>query len=191
MKVNIVQLSIIFLCLYGCGASGQKALKEFNNLKAEVKSNYDTNKKSFSELKSCLALKYIKVIEFKENEKVAVEYKMSDTSKWEKVTANTNDDVIKTLLDKEGIPADYLLNLEKKLGAIKANRIWIIDDYDTEKGVNFKAFEIKYSKQVNDLHFFYKIYDRPLDSIERSHYALQTQDSIGGILDKDVIFYYR
>lgn len=192
MKSRIIPLLIIFFCMYGCGANGQEeTLKEFNNLKVEAKNNYSSNKKIFEELKSCFAFKYIKVIEFHKNDNVAIEYKISDTSKWEKTEININDKEIKSPLNKEGISVEYLLNLKAKLSAINANRIWIIDDYDVTKGFDFKKFEIKYLKEVNDLYFFYTVFDRPLDSIESSHYALQTKDSIGGILDKDVIFYYK
>lgn len=191
MKINIIQILIVLFCLCGCGTNGQQTLKEFNNLKTEAKSNYSSNKKIFDELKSCFALKYIKVIEFKKNDNVAIEYKMNDTTKWEKIEININDKEIKSPLTEERISVEYLLNVKAKLGAINANRIWIIDDYDVTKGFDFKKFEIKYLKQVNGLHFFYTVFDRPLDSIERSHYTLQTQDNIGGVLDKDAIYYYK
>ena len=116
---------------------------------------------------------------------------MNDTAHWERIEININDKEIKSPLNEEGISVEYLLNLKARLSAINANRIWIIDDYDVTKGFDLKKFEIKYLRQVNDLHFFYIVFDRPLDSIERSHYTLQTQDNIGGILDKDAIYYYK
>lgn len=190
-KIGITLLSLICFCC-GCGTNGQyRTLKDVNNLKAEAKSNYDSNKKIFNELKLCFALKYIKVIEFKNNNNVAIEYQINDTSKWEKTEININVKEIKSPLNEEGISVEYLLNLKAKLSAINANRIWIIDDYDATKGFNFKEFEIKYLKTVDGHHFFYKVFDRPLDSIEPPHYNLLIQDNIGGVLDKDVIYYYK
>lgn len=191
MKINRIQILIILFSICGCNMSEQQTLKEFNTLKTEVKNNYKSNRNIFNELKSCFALKYIKVIEFKKNNNVAIEYKMNDSSKWEKIELNISNKEIKSPLKEEEISLEYFLDLKVKLSSINANRIWIIDDCDVTKGFNFKKFEIKYLKEVNDLHFFYTVFDRPLDSIEKSHYALLTQDNIGGVLDKDVIYYYK
>ena len=191
MKSNIIQLSTLFCFLCGCGASEQETLKEFNSLKVEVKNNYINNKEIFSELKSCFSFKYIKVIEFKKNNDVFIEYKMSDTSKWEKTEININNKDIKSPLNEEGVSAEYLFNLKTKLNSIKANSIWIIDLFNRYNGSTSKGMEIKYLKEVNDLHFFYKMFEKSLDSIPNEFYTLQTQDSIGGVLDKNIIFYYR
>lgn len=166
-------------------------MKEFETLKVEVKNNYNDNKAVFNELKSCFAFKYIKVIEFKRDNNVVIEYKMSDTSKWWRTEINLNAKDIQTPLNFEGISSKYLLNLKMKLNSINANSIWVIDLFNRYNGTTSKGMEIKYLKEVNDLHFFYKIFKMPLDSIPNEFYSMQTQDSIGGILDKDVIFYYR
>lgn len=190
-KFRVVLLSLISFYMWGCGTDEQETLKAFNSLKVEAKNNYNSNKEIFNEFKLCFALKYIKVIEFKKNNDVAIEYKLGDTSKWEKTAINLNRKESSSPLKEEGISIEYLLDLKEKLSAVNANRIWIMDDYDATKGFNFKRFEIKYLKEVNDIHFFYGVFDRALEAIESSHYNLLIQDNIGGILDKDVIFYYK
>lgn len=187
----IMQILIVLLSIYGCGTNAQSDLSDFNKLRTEVKMNYDSNKTIFHEIKACEALNFIKVIEFKGNNNVAIEYKLNDTAKWEKITDEIHSETIKSVLKIEGLGEEYLFNLEKKLGSINANRVWIIDLFNRYDGTSSKVLEVKYLKEVNGLHFFYKVFEKPLDSIPKEFYSLQIKDSIGEILDKNVIAYYK
>jgi hypothetical protein len=182
---------ISLFCISGCGSNSQQTLKEINDFETEVKNNYNNNSDTFNQLKSCFGLKYIKAIDFKKNDVVVIDYKMNDSSKWEKTEISLVNKEIKSPLLKEGITTQYLFDLKMKLSSINANNIWIIDDHDITKGFSFKKIRINYLGDVNDFHFFYMLFDRPLDAIEESHYTPLTQDNMGGVLDKAVIYYCR
>ena len=190
IKVHLLIL-LVLPFFFGCGPDKEVVIKEFNELETEVKDNYVRNFQTFRKLKACLTLKHIRVIEFKEEDKVTLEYQLSETSKWEKLTGDFEEIGIKNILIKEGLPLDYISNIKNLLDNINANCIWVMNDYDATTGMYFTVSEIRHKKIVNDLFFVYKIFDRPLDSIESAHYALPTQENKGGILDKDVIYFYQ
>ena len=191
MKNFEIKMLLGLICISGCISNGEQTLKEYNNLKIEVKNNYSNNINTFNEVKLCFGLKYIKGIEFEKNDDVAIKYKMTDSSKWEKTIISLVNNEIKSPLHKEGISTQYLVDLKIKLSNINANSILIIEDYDITRGFSFKKIKINYLKEVNDFHFFYMVFDRPLNDIEKSHYTSLTQENIGGVLDKDVIYYRR
>ncbi len=196
-------ISITIFCFYinSCGDSEQKIKKDFNSLQIETKNNYENNKEIFNKIKSCFAFKYIKYIEFKTDGDVNIQYKVkdtaqwgevnSDTHEWGKIVANIDSKEIKPLLDYEGLSKEFLLSIKKELNTINANSISMMDGYDVIKGFDYKAFEIKYLKEVNELYFLYRIFDRPIDSIYNSRYPFQSRGNIGGVLDTDIIYYYK
>jgi hypothetical protein len=201
--LKFISITIFFFHINSCGNSQQKIKKDFNSLQIETKNNYEKNKQLFNELKNCLMFKYIKHIEFKKDGRVKIQYKVKDTDtarwglvdndthEWGKIEDEINSKEITSLLDYEGITKGFLPKIKTELNIINANAILILDGYDLKKGFDFKAIEIKYLKEVNGLYFFYRIFDRPVDSIENSHFPFVSRGNIGGVLDNDIIYYYK
>ena len=143
MKNFEIKMLLGLICISGCISNGEQTLKEYNNLKIEVKNNYSNNINTFNEVKLCFGLKYIKGIEFEKNDDVAIKYKMTDSSKWEKTIISLVNNEIKSPLHEEGFSTQYLIDLKIKLSNINANSILIIDDYDITRGFSFKKIKIK------------------------------------------------
>lgn len=189
--MKIIPVLVTLICLYSCRTNEKDTLENFNALKVNVKNNYIKNKAIFSEIKPCLKLKQIRVIEFKKENYVSIEYRLNETSQWQKTEGFINTQVINSLLLREGLSEAFLLELQDKFKVINANRIWILDLFNRLDGTISHGMEIRYVTEVNDLHFFYKVFEKPLGLIPREFYSLQIIDSIGGILDDDVIYYYK
>ncbi len=68
----------------------------------------------------------------------------------------------------------------------------IIESYDEKTGSTVKFFDIKYKSPVSYVNFYYRVFDRNLDFINNSLYAVPAQNGFsGGILSKNVIWYYK
>ena len=61
MKNFEIKMLLGLICISGCISNGQQTLKEYNNLKIEVKNNYSNNINTFNEVKLCFGLKYLLV----------------------------------------------------------------------------------------------------------------------------------
>ena len=85
-----------------------------------------------------------------------------------------------------------LIGLKEDLFKINANRIWIIDNYNSFLEKSSEDIDLRYDENMNGLNFFYRIYQMPLDSLPYGSYRnLISDDTTGGILNKNIIWYYR
>jgi hypothetical protein len=193
-KIFIMEIkALIFaiaLFLPGCASNTQKIKLDLINMENEVKANYQNKELLFDEIKSCFKFKQIKAIEFKEKDDVLIEYTLMNQVDWMKVDNGIFSDQVREILSADGLSVDDLLKLRLKLAEMNINRIVLSHDYEATKGFEFERLKLRYSKEVNDQHFFYIIFGRQLDSIESFHYSWVNQNNIGGILGPDIVYYH-
>ena len=195
--MNLKHVSVIILLfLYSCGESEEDNRKIFNEIRRTIISNYNDKREAFIKLKSYLSLRHIKYVEFKNNKIVKIKYQVGNEIDKEELKEFENKDIvsadIKNVLDLDSLSVNDLLQLKASLTAINTDNLWIIDNYDAIRRKYTKEIDLRYTKSMNGLHFFYRLYQESLNSLpDNSSGILTNGNTTGGILGDNIVWYYK
>lgn len=189
-------VSIIILFNYSCGENPEENLKEFNKIKTDLIINYQDKRNDFNKLNVYFNLEHIKCIEFSKTQILLLRYKTGNNDDNSELNEIRNKDFISpdilAVLKLENLDDRDLMKLKDDLFNINTHRLRIIDYYDNHLGEYSKEIDLLYNKKMNGLSFFYRIFQKPLDSMPNGSYnILINNGTTGAILSNNAVWYYK
>jgi hypothetical protein len=197
MNCKIFLILFVLISLnWKCSESPTANLKKFNSIKKDLSDNYRTNKADFTKLGFYFRLDHLKKIELADSQKLSVHYKIGTDDDTDEVKETGIKDInsldILSVIKLDSLSEKELLELKQILSKLNVDQFSTIDYYDNLSGKFFKEIDLRYKKSMTGLTFFYRLFQEPISSLPSGTYGLLlNNDSTGGILDKNIIWYYR
>lgn len=189
-------LNIFIICFFcSCNNTDNSSEESHEQIKKNIIENYIKHR---NEIQSYLnyneRYKYIKGIRFEDNSKVIIESDDIDSKKigynndiWHQKYSSKD---VQRILFLEQMNTDSLIRLKQSLDKIHSISIGFIPDYiEDEKQI----YQIEFCfKRLELWSYYFKVFKNDFDSSKIEHFTkfLIKKDQ-GGILDKNVIWYYH
>lgn len=185
---GVITAFVALLFFFGCNFDSDQR-KSLILFEKELVENYLNNKVNFSKIKYLLYKNNIKYLEY-EDGSIIIKYTDAE-AKWHTASGVADSKQMDESLLQAGIEVVDIKIIKNYMHKLNIKSVFLADNYDTVKGIEFKITDLQYKLPYNEMRYFYRIFDMPLDSLSSIYYDELVEGDQNKILDDHTIFYHK